>query len=117
MERRQEPRISLNQPVRLTVLGEPEPERVYSGSIEDRSGRGMRVSIPASVAPGTAVRLDLRDEVAFGEVCYCQPLGNSGYALGLELDQSLKNLDDLTRLVQALLGSGARSSDREPSTR
>jgi hypothetical protein len=63
----------------------------------------MRVVIPVFVTPGTAVRLDLRDEVAFGEVCYCQPLGD-GHALGLELDQSLKNLDDLSRLVQALFG-------------
>lgn len=63
------------------------------------------------------MRLDLRDEVAFAEVCYCQPIGDHQYALGLELDQSLKNLDDLSRLVQALLGSGSRSSDREPSRR
>ncbi len=96
------------------MLGGPAPEQVYPGTIEDRSGRGMRVSIPAPVAPGTAVRLDLRDEVAFGEVCYCQPLGDR-YALGLELDQSLKNLEDLSRLVHALLGGGgSRNSDRQP---
>jgi hypothetical protein len=79
--------------------------------ILDRSGRGMRISTPSFVDPGTPVRLDLRNEVVLAEVCYCQPL-HGRFALGLEQLPSLKNLNDLSQLGKALTGRPSAPAPR-----
>lgn len=64
----------------------------------------MRVRIPAQVESGAAIRVEMEDQMLLGEVCYCQSLTGGQFALGLMMEQSLRNLDDLSRLVQALSG-------------
>ncbi len=83
------------------------------GLVMDFSGRGMRVQLPARVTPGTAVQLDFQNQILLGEVCYCQGMGQ-GYAIGIELEHSLSNLDDLSRLVRALVGETGPAT-MEPS--
>ena len=64
----------------------------------------MRVRVPQPVAANTAVRVEIEDQILLGEACYCQSLTGGQYAIGLQLEQSLNNLDDLSRLVKALHG-------------
>ena len=109
MERRRESRHQTNQPVRLTLLGEqPGQNHSIDGTILDFSGRGLRVEVPEAVTPGAAVRLDLKDQLMLGEVCYCQRAENGSWALGLQMEQALSHLDDLSRLMTALMGDNGR---------
>lgn len=64
----------------------------------------MRLIVPRDISVGTAMRLDFENQLVLGEVCYCQAAGDSSFIIGLELEQSLSNLDDLARLVRALIG-------------
>jgi hypothetical protein len=43
------------------------------------------------------------DLILLGVVCYCQPGADGTFAAGLQMEQSLSNLDDLSRLVRALI--------------
>lgn len=64
----------------------------------------MRVRVPRPVPAGTAIRVEVEDQILLGEACYCQSLLGGQYAIGLQLEQSLNNLEDLSRLVKALRG-------------
>ncbi|MCX6597465.1 MAG: PilZ domain-containing protein [Acidobacteria bacterium] len=109
MERRRESRHQTKQPVRLTLLGEqPGQNHSIEGTILDFSGRGLRVEVTESVTPGAAVRLDMKDQLMLGEVCYCQRAENGNWALGLQMEQALSHLEDLSHLMSALMGDGGR---------
>lgn len=108
VERRLRTRHQITHPVRLTLLGaDPTSDLPVPGVVLDYSERGMRVRVPQPVAPGAAVRVEIEDQMLLGEVCYCQTLTGGQYAIGLQLEQSLNNLDDLSKLVQALQGGGS----------
>jgi hypothetical protein len=108
MDRRRELRVNVNQPVRITVLGEYRHE--MQGNAVDFSGHGIRVVVPSSVSPGNPVRIDLDDAMLLGDICYCRPNG-SGFTLGVQLDQALSGLAELARLNHALLD--LQNRDRE----
>ncbi|MCX6590184.1 MAG: PilZ domain-containing protein [Acidobacteria bacterium] len=109
MERRRESRHQTNQPVQLTLLGDkPGQNHTLEGTILDFSGRGLRVEVQEAVAPGAAVRLDMKDQLMLGEICYCQRAENGKWAVGLQMEQALSHLDDLSRLMNALMGEGGR---------
>ncbi len=109
VERRRESRHQTKQPVSLTLLGEkPGQNHSIEGMILDFSGRGLRVEVAEAVTPGAAVRLDLKDQLMLGEVCYCQRAENGSYALGLQMEQALSHLEDLSHLMNALMGEGGR---------
>jgi hypothetical protein len=117
VEKRREDRYSANCPVQLTILGvDPKGsnDRTVNGIVQDCSGRGMRIQLAERLHAGSAVRLDMDDQIVLGEVCYCQQSGDQ-FAIGLELEQSLTNLHDLTKLMSALIGesrspNGVRAS-------
>lgn len=75
----------------------------------------MRVSVPEAVQAGSAIRLELDSQILLAEVCYCQPAPNGVY-LGLEIEQTLAHVDDLNRLVKALIGDApSRQPAPQPS--
>lgn len=112
MDARRENRVPTEQPVRVTILG--DSSGVYEAVLSNLSGRGMQIMLPAPVAVNTAVRIDLEDSMLLGEVCYCEPAA-AGWAIGLELEQSLSDLRSLCRLVERLLQEEQRRMDAVPS--
>lgn len=105
MERRRETRLRTNQEVMITVLGKHRTQ--MQGKNMDLSGCGMRVAVPDRVSPGDAVKVDMDDALLLGEVCYCRR-HESGFILGIELDQALSGLADLKRLNDSLLDDAER---------
>lgn len=115
MERRSEPRFTLDEAVPIRILG--ESELTIEGRLVDFSGRGMRVLVDRALAVDTPVRIDLDDQILLGEVCYSQPDGKGRYALGLEMHQSLKHVEDLSRLMRALIDDAvAPAASRQPAS-
>ena len=104
-ERRKEPRLKTNQPVTLTLLGEPMGPRpqVCEGCVLDVSGIGLRIRTPGPLPCGAPVRVDAKEMLMLGEVCRCEPEGGA-YTVGIELSHSLGGLGELEKLNHALMG-------------
>jgi PilZ domain len=94
-------RLNVDRPVCVTGL-DACPVRC-TGTVRNLSGRGMRLTVPQAIPPGTAVRVDADNVMFLGEICYCVPEG-SGYSVGLMLEHILTKLDELERLNQSLFG-------------
>ena len=101
MERRSEVRVSANQKVSLTMLG--ENGREMDGDAIELSGCGMRIRIPEPARTGEAVKIYLQDALLLGEICYCWPDG-AWFVIGVEVREALSGLKDLAKLNRALLG-------------
>ncbi|MBX9603113.1 MAG: PilZ domain-containing protein [Bryobacteraceae bacterium] len=99
MDRRQQPRLSFNQPVEITTLS--DPPRTLSGRAVDLSGAGMRVFLAAELPPGTLVRIDTPGMLLLGEVCWTRAV-DAGIELGLKLQHALAGIEELERLNRGL---------------
>ena len=102
MERRRDVRVRLNQAVRVTCLS---ANCHMQGRAADLSLRGIRILIPARLAVGDPVRIEIEDALLLGEVCYCQPY-DRGFMIGVQIDQALNGLSELAHLHQTLLQDG-----------
>jgi hypothetical protein len=101
MEQRSEPRFDENQPVRVTVLR--EPQRELGGRIENVSGRGLRIVLDEPIADCEVVKLEWDGTLLLGEVCYCER-EPGGYGVGLKLEHALFDTHELARLARKLAG-------------
>jgi hypothetical protein len=99
MEQRREPRFRADQPVLVTILNEPEIR--LEARVTNASGRGLGLVTPIPVAPGSAIRIEMDDSMMLGEAIYCRS-DRDGYFLGVELDQILVGLTELSRNLAAL---------------
>jgi PilZ domain-containing protein len=97
MEQRREHRVTIEQSVALTVLGDPETR--ITATIKNASGRGLGLVSPQSVLRGAAVKLEIGDSIFLGEVMYCETLGDGNF-LGIELTEVLSGLAALSRMAQ-----------------
>jgi len=113
VERRSEVRFEVDRPVRITEL-DAQPLR-WTGTVRNLSGRGMQLTAPQAIRPGTAIRVDAENIMFLGEVCYCVP-ETGGYCVGLMVEHILTGLDELERLNQGLFGElDAETADaRQP---
>jgi hypothetical protein len=98
MDKRREPRFQADQPVVVTILTEP-PLRMDAW-VKNASGRGLGLVTPSSVPPGAAVRIELEDAIVLGEAIYCRS-DVDGHFIGVELDQVLVGLTELSRNLAA----------------
>jgi len=99
MEQRRELRLVLNQSVNVTILGKPEMQRT-TGRVKNTSGRGLGLELAYPVSVGCALKIELEDAILLGEAMYCR--GENGcYFVGIELEQSLSGLSELSRMVRA----------------
>ena len=122
MERRREPRIKTSEAIQVTLLGESLAS--FPARTLDASGKGMRIALSRPVKPGSAVKVELEDSILLAEVSYCVPV-TQGYMAGLQVDQILTGLKELTRLNARLLADsrgpvmdGARlGEDQETASR
>jgi hypothetical protein len=97
MEQRREPRFEADQPVTVRVLKTPERQQV--ARVVNASGRGLALEITSPVEPGTALQIELEDALVLGEAVYCRN-GKAPYLIGVELDQVLCGLSELSRKLQ-----------------
>jgi hypothetical protein len=100
MERRQEPRVELDQEVTVTVLSEPE-RLPFQAVAVDVSGGGMRIISQRPVPYQATVKIEAGDLLLLAEVIRVE-VSDEGIILGLKLHHSLGSLGDLHRLNQAL---------------
>ena len=98
MDQRREPRFEADQSIVVTILGE-QPTRL-AARVRNTSGRGLGLAMSRAVNPGAAIRIEIDDSVVLGEAVYCR--GESeGYFIGVELDQVLVGLTELSRRLSA----------------
>jgi hypothetical protein len=97
MEHRREGRIPIEQPIVLTLLGEPEIR--LAASVKNASPRGIGVVIAAPVNPGAAVKIEIGDSIFLGEATHCRTT-EDGYFVGIELTEVLTGLAALSKLAQ-----------------
>lgn len=72
----------------------------------DTSGRGLRLASPVTVPVGSAVKIELEDSIVLGEICYSLPAeSGAAFRLGVEIDQVLTGLRELSRINSRLMGS------------
>lgn len=102
VDQRSEPRLAppLHTAAQLCVLRGVEKSAPVSARVFNFSGRGMRIGLPEALAAGTLVRLDLEETMILAEVCYSEPDGDGGFAMGLRLEHSLLQTSGLERLRQ-----------------
>ena len=111
MDKRREPRFHADQPVRVTVLSEP-PERIEA-RVRNASGRGLGLLTSTPVSPGSAIRIEIDDDVVLGEAIYCRG-ERDGHFVGVELDQVLVGLTELGRNLAALAPDFLADSPQVP---
>src|SRR5437879_2498150 len=99
------PQLCPGQPVRLTVLVEPEtgvPARVL-----EASPAAIKVLIDKPADAGAAIRLEGENTLFLGEVRSCRYSGGQ-FALDIELRHALYNTQELARLARRLLHEDER---------
>jgi hypothetical protein len=106
MERRMTPRLKLDEPLQVTVLGQGLPS--VTASVVEISGRGLKLHSPVPIPVDAPVKVEAPELLVLGEVCFCQAAGES-YEIGMNVVHSLTNLSELERLGRALL-------DEQPAT-
>jgi hypothetical protein len=113
MERRREARIRADKPVELTVLGNEEASG--PAQVTEFSGHGLQVVLHRSIPVNAAIKVEGEDWLMLGEVCYCRQEGIH-FVAGLKIDQTLENLNELSKLNESLLSTGQPRAAAEPST-
>jgi PilZ domain len=98
MEQRREARLTADQPVCVTVLGQPDLH--LPAQVKNVSGRGLGLKMAVSLDTGTAVKIVLEDAILMGEVIYSRS-GDAGYYVGIELEHALYGLAELARIMCA----------------
>jgi hypothetical protein len=111
MNQRREPRLEANQPVRVTLFGEPDIRLL--ARVKNVSRRGMGFEIEGPVSTGTAVRIDIDDAFFLGEVIYCRQ-DESSFYVGVELEQVLFGLTDLAQILGAFSDSPSGPEQTHP---
>ncbi|MBY0504958.1 MAG: PilZ domain-containing protein [Bryobacteraceae bacterium] len=98
VERRAFPRQPIHH---LTVLRLSD-ETAIPALVVEVSARGARVELDRHLAEGTYLRLTLEEQIVFGHVCYCVPGKENEYAVGVQLEESLASVEDLSHLAACL---------------
>ena len=97
MNQRREPRFVADQPVVVTVLGNPETHQ--AAKIRNASGRGLAIEMADAVVIGAALKIEVDDSILLGEAVYCKGTPGS-HLVGVELDQMLCGLTELGKRLQ-----------------
>ena len=108
MDQRRERRFSTDQPVAVTVLGDCETR--HTATVKNASSRGMALEMTAPVAPGTALKIEFEDAVVLGEAVFCRS-GPDSHLVGVELDQVLCGLAELSRRLREFAGEEGSGSE------
>jgi hypothetical protein len=82
------------------------------GTVRNASGRGIGLQVPAPVASGAAIKVNLDDAFFLGEAIYCREQ-NGSWEVGVELEQALCGLADLAAALEEFRGDplGGKHTD------
>jgi len=108
MEQRREHRVTTEQPIKVTVLGDPETH--LTATVKNASGRGLGLISSESVASGAAMKIEIGDSIFLGETMYCKTLDDGHYFLGVELTEVLSGLAALSKMAEEF------SAELQPTT-
>jgi hypothetical protein len=100
MDLRSEPRWKANDPVDITILG--EPEICFTALITNFCSYGVGLLTDRPVPMGTAVKVEWSNTLLLGEVCHCGAV-ERGFSIGLSLEHALYNTLQLAELARRLL--------------
>lgn len=84
MDRRSSPRLDLNAPVAVSLIGSgaaPVP-----GTLENISESGMMVALGSPLGVGETVQIDSGDDLMISEVCHCEQRDQQ-YIIGLRVNE------------------------------
>jgi hypothetical protein len=117
VDKRKEPRFETSYAIRLTILGSSAgvPDKVVPACIINLSGRGLSLTTEAPVPVGSAVRIDIDDNMLLGEVCHLNQTGPASFTCGVHLEQALTAVNDLSRLIAGIMGE-SRTESRPNAT-
>jgi hypothetical protein len=104
MEQRRAPRVSVDQPVAVTIYGKQDLQLTAMVKSASALGLGLEMSTPAPA--GTALKIRIDDAILLGETVHCRPLEGGGYMVGVRLEQALSGLAELARALEAFTESG-----------
>ena len=76
MEMRLQRRLEIDEPVHVTVLDASDAS--FLGRITNYSGNGLGLATQGTAPVGAALKVELKDTLLLGEVCYCR-LGRGGF--------------------------------------
>lgn len=92
----------------VTVLSGTQA-RVMQGRVVDLSGRGLRLILPEAIAPNTAVKIEIGEQLLLGEVAYVHD-SDGEWHIGVEVRHALLHTPDLERLRHSLLEGDEKAS-------
>jgi hypothetical protein len=81
MDARREPRFSIYEPVKVTLLS--SPERILDCVLLDISGTGLKLIAPKSLPVDEIIAIEAEDHLALADVRYSQPRGEK-FTIGCE---------------------------------
>jgi len=99
VEKRKEPRLPVDCPVIVTVLGGQSP-LVTSGIVQDMSGSGLGLRLKSAIPSGSPVKIEGDGVLMLGEVCRCRP-ADGQYSLGVQVSEWLAFTSGIHRFGQA----------------
>src|SRR5215212_2927713 len=97
MDQRRESRFTLDQPVVLTLLLNPEMR--LQATVTNACSGGLQLVTATAVLPGTAVKIETDDALMLGEIVYCRNEPDRS-VIGIELNQVLAGLAALARRLE-----------------
>ncbi|HEY7389992.1 MAG TPA: PilZ domain-containing protein [Bryobacteraceae bacterium] len=101
MEQRAAVRFAIDQPVAVWVLGGTEVRE--TALVRNVSEAGVQLVWSHSIPAGSAVKIELDNALALGEVVYCIAEGDQ-WVFGIKLEHVLNGLAELQRKLLEFAG-------------
>ena len=98
MNQRRDSRLQTDQPIQITVFGDPDTQ--MPAWVKNVSGRGLGLEVEGPLAIGAALKIVAEDAILLGEVIYCRDYGGRHY-VGIELEQALSGLAELAAALRS----------------
>jgi hypothetical protein len=87
-ERRDKPRLSVNQPVTLTVISD-DNSSAMRGRLVDVADSGLGVFVESAVALGAVVEVRADGGSVYGEVQHCAGASGGGFRIGIVVEEGI----------------------------
>jgi hypothetical protein len=101
MERRREFRFDTHQETTVQLL--TGSKETFRATLLNLSGKGLRLHADRPLASGTLLKITGNDALLLGEVAY-SIADQHGFAIGIQLEQALYHVEELSRLSERLMG-------------